>query len=84
MATPLISALALDLEFTHHKQRQCGQALRALAALTEPEPAGSKAMMDHLLRDDLHALLSVIADQSLLLATEAQDHLQTALRIGHP
>lgn len=80
MATTIFSALALDLEFTHHKQRQCGQALRALATLTEPEPGNLKADMSPLLRDDLHALLSVIADQALVLAVEAQDHLQTAKR----
>lgn len=80
MATTPFSAIALDLEFTNHKQRQCGQALRALAALTEPEPADPKAAMSMLLRDDLHALLSVIADQALVLATEAQDHLQIARR----
>ena len=78
MATTPFSAFAPDLEFTHHKQRQCGQALRALATLTEPEVADPKAAMSALLRDDLHALLSVIADQALVLAIEAQDHLKIA------
>lgn len=82
MATIPFSDIALDLEYTAHKQRQCGQAIRALATLTEPEPsADPKATMKDLQRDDLHALLSVIADQALLLASEVQDHLKSARRL---
>lgn len=80
MATTPFSTIALDLEFTAHKQRQCGQALRALASLTEPGEANDKSKPAPLRLDDLHALLSVIADQAMLLAVEAEDHLKVARR----
>lgn len=78
MAPTPFSAIALDLEFTAGKQQQCSQALRALAQLTAPIKGPAEPAPLQL--GDLHALLSVIADQSLLLATEAQDNLQLARR----
>lgn len=81
MATTTFSAIALDLEYTAHKQRKCGQALRALASLTEPGANADEKAMAPVAADDLHALLSVLADQSMLLATEAQDHLKSARQV---
>lgn len=75
----LCRALIVDLDFVTTKQMQCGEALRALAALTlradRTDPAGE------LRPNDLAALFAVVGDQLTLLTTESRDHLSAVRRL---
>lgn len=74
-------ALITDLEFINLQQRRCGEAIRALATLAQDCSDTSGKAHHAKQRDGIAALFNLIADQMLLLATEADDHLATGRRL---
>lgn len=76
-----VDAVLVDMGATVSRQEQCGRALRALAALTATPPASAPGLPAFVARDDLAALLGVLADQALQLTAEARDTLRDGRRM---